>query len=522
MANEETPSEGLTSSLFDRIKEFFTGMWESLLSLDYTAFIPFGHGLGESISEAVEARFATHMAEALVKQVDRLEIPTEFKNTLAEVVKDGDFDSVLLGYLMVFNYYASYIGGHAGIAGELASHRWRNEYRPTLPDVGSLIIALYRDPTKQAEVKDMLHKHGYTDDRINTLFAASKSVLAPDELKFLFLRGEIDEGTLNTGFKKYGFSDSEIIHLKKLFYPIPSYPDLIRMAVREAFYPDYVEEYGLLAELPSEYMEWTAKQGLSETWAKHYWASHWELPSLLRGYEMLHRGVIDEEQLNDLFMAQDVMPWWRDKLRAISYNPLTRVDVRRVYKMGIIDRDQVKRTYLDLGYDEEKAEWLTLFTEMQNTEQDRDLTKAEVLTAYVKNIIGYEETKGMLIDLGYNEEEVNILISTREYQWYKEEKTRELARIKKYYLAGAYSLSQTINELGRIDLVGSEQDSIIKLWDSEKLSKLRYPTKKDLDALFTGEIIAEGEYLIELEHLGYAKKYRNWYLALIKKQMEGE
>ncbi|GAI69295.1 unnamed protein product, partial [marine sediment metagenome] len=92
--------------------------------------------------------------------------------------------------------------------------------------------------------------------------------------------------------------------------------------------------------------------------------------SILQGFEMLHRDVITPEQLNSLFMATDIMPWWREKLQAISYSPLTRVDVRRVFKMGIIDREQVYRTYLDLGYNEEKAEWLTSFTEMQNTEQD--------------------------------------------------------------------------------------------------------------------------------------------------------
>ena len=521
MSPEETPSEMLSGSLFDRIKSFFQTMWETVFSLDYTTFIPFGHGLGEAISEKVEERFASHMAAALVKQVERLSIPTEFKATLAEVVKDGDFDSVLLGYFLVFNYYTSYIGGHASIAGELASHRWRNEYRPSLPDVASLIVTMYRDPTKTAQVKDSLHKHGFSDDNIDALFAASKSVLALGELKDLYLRGEIDETALNAGYKSYGFSDAEIANLKKLFYPIPSYPDLIHMAVRETFYPDYVQEYGLLQELPSEFMEWAKKQGLSEEWSKHYWAAHWELPSLLRGYEMLHRGVITENDLDKLFMAQDIMPFWRDKLRAISYNPLTRVDVRRVYKMGIIDRTQVKRTYLDLGYDEEKAEWLTKFTEMQNTEQDRDLSKAEILNAYAKQIIGYSECQAWLIDLGYNESEVDILISMKEYQEIKDTKARELKRIHKYYMAGAYTLNQTVMELGKLDLVGSEQDSIIRLWDSEKLSKLRMPTKKELDSLYTVGIITQKQYREELKKMGYVLKYIEWFETQME-QKKGE
>lgn len=514
MANDETPSEGLTGSLFDRIKDFFKASWESILSLEYTSFIPFGTGLGIALSDKVEERVVTHMNAALIKQVAVLDLPDAIKNTITAMVTDQDVGSLLLAYFTLFSYYTSYLSGHAEIAGELSSHEWKNQYRPTLPDVASLIVTMYRDPAKTTAVRESLHKHGYSDANIDALFAASKSVLSLGELKNLFLRGDIDEPTLNAGYKSYGFSDTEIAALKKLFYPIPGYPDLIRMAVREAFYPDYVQEYGLLEELPGEFIEWAKKQGLSEEWSKYYWASHWELPSLLRGYEMLHRGVIEENDLDKLFMATDIMPWWRDKLRAISYNPLTRVDVRRVYKMGIIDREQVKRTYLDLGYNEEKAEWLTKFTEMQNTEQDRDLSKAEILGAYGKQIIGYEDCKTWLADLGYSNEEIGILISVKDYQIVKENKARELKRINKYYMAGAYTANQAIIELGKLDLVGAEQDSILKLWESEKLAKLRMPSKKDIDTFFSNQIITETQYIEELKKMGYSQKYIKWYLDL--------
>jgi len=289
------------------------------------------------------------------------------------------------------------------------------------------------------------------------------------------------------------------------------------MAVREAFYPDYIEEYGLMQELPGEFVEFAGKQGLSEEWAKRFWASHWELPSIMQGFEMLHRNVIAAGDLDKLFMAVDIMPWWRDKLQAISYNPLTRVDVRRVFKMGIITRDEVKRTYLDLGYNEEKAEWLTKFTEMQNTEADRDLTKAEILSSYSKMIIGQAECNNMLLDLGYSQDEVDILISMKEYTTLKEIKEREEKRIRKFYLAGAYTMNQAITALGKLDLVGAEQDSIIKLWDSEKLAKLKSPTKKELDTFFSNGIITETIYIEEMKNKGYTDKYIGWYLELIAK-----
>jgi len=522
MADDETPSEGLTGSLFERIRGFFTSMWTTFWETSPDVLNPFFSAGGGMLADQFGKKGVEYLTDSLAKSIERLNLPNEVKATILNVIKDDDLGSLLLGYFITLNYFISYVGGHADVASEQAAHEWRRQYRPTLPDVNALILSLYRDPARYDEVRDMLRQHGYSDPNIDTLFKASKTIPSPDEFKALFLRGEIDEATLNAGYKKYGFNDEEIAQLKVLFYPIPAYPDLIRMAVREAFYPDYIEEYGLLQELPGEFVNYAQKQGLSEEWAKRFWASHWELPSIMQGFEMLHRNVIEPGDLDKLFMAVDIMPWWRDKLQAISYNPLTRVDVRRVFKMGIIDRDQVKRTYLDLGYNEEKAEWLTKFTEMQNTEADRDLTKAEILSSYSKAIIGQSECNNMLLDLGYSQDEVNILISMKEYTTVKDIKDREEKRIRKFYLAGAYTANQAITELGKLDLVGAEQDSLIKLWDSEKLAKLKSPTKKELDTLFSNEIITQGIYVEEMKHLGYTDKYIGWYLTLIEKTSEGE
>lgn len=511
MFNDETPSEQLSGSLFDRIKDFFLSMWTTILETDPQLWGAFWNPLAIAVSDTMRDKTADIIKDKWTALLAAMGLPKDMTDRLNAIMATDTLSGLTAGIIMAISYGIGEVMSHQDIANMKATQKWMNTYRPVLPDAASLIVAMYRDPTKTAAVREMLNKHGYSDASIDTIFAASKSIPALGELKDLFLRGEIDEPTLNAGYKKYGFTDGEVEHLKKLFYPIPGYPDLIRMAVREAFYPDYVEQYGLLDELPGEFVEWAKKQGLSEEWSKYYWASHWELPSLLRGYEMLHRGVIEENDLDKLFMAQDIMPWWRDKLRAISYNPLTRVDVRRVYKMGIIDREQVKRTYLDLGYNDEKAEWLTKFTEMQNTEQDRDLSKAEILSAYSKMIISQSECQAWLGDLGYNPEEVNILISMKDYQVIKENKERELARIHKYYMAGAYTANQAITELGKLDLVGAEQDSLLRLWDSERLAKLRMPTKKELDSLYSTKIITQAQYREELKKMGYVDKYIEWF-----------
>jgi len=110
----------------------------------------------------------------------------------------------------------------------------------------------------------------------------------------------------------------------------------------------------------------------------------------------------------------------------------------------------------------------------------------------------------------------------KDYQEYKDNKSRELKRIQKFFLAGAYTANQAINELGRLDMSGAEQDTTMALWDSEKLAKLASPSKKDLDSLFKANIISDAQYREEMGHLGFVNKYIEWFLTAVKQgEQEG-
>lgn len=146
---------------------------------------------------------------------------------------------------------------------------------------------------------------------------------------------------------------------------IPSANDLIQFAVKDAFDPDAVSRFQLNEQFPEEILEWTRKKGLSEEWTKKYWAAHWRLPSVEQVFEMLWRSPetgITPEDVDRFLKVDDISPFWRDKLKAITYKVFTRVDVRRMYKVGILDYAGVVRAYLDMGYDQKRAEALADFT----------------------------------------------------------------------------------------------------------------------------------------------------------------
>jgi len=185
------------------------------------------------------------------------------------------------------------------------------------------------------------------------------------ELFDLLNRGIITEDDVRQGLKESRVKNKYIDNLMKLRFIIPPLSDIVRMAVRDAWRDDVAGKYGYDQDYPQEFAANAQKLGLDPDWAKRYWRAHWELPSVNEVFEMLHRSSetgVTSADVEEYLRINDYPSYWRDKLLKISYEVFTRVDVRRMYKLGVLDRDGVKRAYLDLGYDETRAEKLTDFT----------------------------------------------------------------------------------------------------------------------------------------------------------------
>ena len=268
----------------------------------------------------------------------------------------------------------------------------------------------YVDPFFEVELQDQRGKVG-------------RELLTPGVVQDALNRGFIDPAQADFYLEKAGYGDPAKHALLELRNIIPGPTDLVRMAVREVFTPQLRRELTLDAEFPAPFADWAAKLGISEEWAGNYWAAHWDLPSPSQGYEMLHRGLINDQQLADLLKALDYAPVWRDRLQAISYNPITRVDLRRLFKMGIITEAQVKDGYRALGYNDERAGWLTEFTkryygpdEGGELKEFADLAQSTIRLGYRRHVLSREEALDKLVEAGYSEDVADFLLTLDDVQ----------------------------------------------------------------------------------------------------------
>lgn len=426
-------------------------------------------------------------------------------------------------YLTIFGALAGVIS-ILGIS-QAASQVMVQEFALTSPyallQPGDAVRAKHFGLLDQSATEMILRRNGHSEGDARTLIDIGEQIPPAGEVINWWLRGLIDDAGLSQSLTSEGWSSTSIAHIKKAAFFIPPVQDLITMAVREVFTPAIAEKFGQFQSFPEGFGEQAAKQGISKEWAQNYWAAHWALPSLQMGYEMLHRRVITLEELNVLLRAQDVMPYWRDKLTQISFNPLTRVDVRRMHKLDVLNRQQVHDAYLDIGYDDSNAELLTQFTEQLNKPTGSDnpdlitqLSRNTTVSFYTDGVLTRDVALGLLIDAGNSETGANLYLDVADMDVERQTRQDETTLILEQAKAGILTFDQAQDQFAQAGLGSGELSLAVAKLTREETRRTKLPTKGDLDKFVKHRIIGKDEYISEMQRLGYSAMWSQRFLQL--------
>ena len=349
--------------------------------------------------------------------------------------------------------------------------------------------------------------------------------LDTSEAVSLYLRGEITEQELDNYLRWNGLAYDDIDRFKKLIWYIPSVEDLIRLAVREAFDQQAIEKFQLLLDFPSEILPYTRAQGLSDEWTKRYWVAHWQLPSITEGFAMFTRttperldpdadviraphgsvryNVIGRKTLHLLLKTQDISPFWRDKLEQLAYTPLTRVDVRRAYDLGIVDEDEIYFTYRDLGYNDRNARILTAFTVVDTVSEERNKLRTELIEAYELGYISKEKLIEALKKLKFTQVTIDILVNYADYRKTNKFVKEYIESIKYDYIHGKLTDTEAHDLLVRYGVLEEDVNRYLRIWQWEKKKYAKTLTKEDIKQLLQKGIITVQQAIDKLVHIGY-------------------
>ena len=316
---------------------------------------------------------------------------------------------------------------------------------------------------------------------------------------------------------------------------MPGVQDVVRFLVREVFSPELRVQLELDTDFPEESIPEFESAGVRGDTAKDYWAAHWQLPSTQLAFTMLHRGEITEDQLDLILRANDVLPLFREPIKAVAYSPLTRVDVRRMHAIGLItSKEELIKRYKDLGFSDQptednpisNAEMMANFTVEYNDRGDdqslevRDLTRTQITSFLEKGLYTPDQAIAELEEIGYSPEDANTIARLTAVKVLDRKRDEEVKVIKARYDNATITLAEATAELDALDLTPIERDLITTQLERERQSKVRQPTFAQLTKFAKETLITTDDYFSELRELGYSDKWATLFVALIDRGAE--
>ena len=359
-------------------------------------------------------------------------------------------------------------------------------------------------------------RNGLEDSDIELMFAAQYPLIDPNTLREIYFRNNKSEDWAAQQLFQHGLTPARIKEMMSVWPVIPSVQDIVYLMGREAFEPDKISRFGLAADQPEQLEEFMRMKGLSAEWAQKYWIAHWQNPALNNVFEMFHRDQIDEEQMDEYFKLVEIPPFWRDRLKNVAYNVLTRVDVRRIHKMGVIDDEGLIKSYMHQGYSRENAEIMAEFTIEYNESDQRSLTKADIEKAYEDRDLDFFEAMVALIEVGYREEAAAFYLSRVDLEMERAVRLEHIDLIKDKYLSNLITEAGARNELLSAGVVSKRINELTDRWKVTRIKNAKLPSKTDVDKMLKHGTISEGEYRNQMLILGYKEEYIEWFYKLAK------
>jgi len=356
------------------------------------------------------------------------------------------------------------------------------------------------------------------------------------DLRDAYLRGLITPTFHDDQLSRFGFSTGWVNAIRDLYFEIPTPSDLVRMAVREAFTPAVVERFRTHEDFPPDFEKWAHQIGISRDWALAHWAAHWDLPSATQGFDMFHRAldspapgtdslpftvggenffhIIDAGTLDLLLRTLDVMPYWRDRMTAIAFRPISRIDIRRMFASGAADRRDVLRTYLSLGYLPADATALTDWVTREAAGVSKDLSREVIIKAYREGRLTHDQATDELLELGYADDQVDLLLDLADVE--VEDQLAKLAEdvFEQDFKAGIISESDVRAALAFIGVPARRIELLVRLWARQMAVRPAKLTTAQVQRLYREGIIGRPQAEFLLANLAYNPTAIGWLLEL--------
>lgn len=235
------------------------------------------------------------------------------------------------------------------------------------------------------------------------------------------------------------------------------------------------------------------------------------VPNPLRARTWLESLVTDGYHVSEGLGQSDYPPFWRQRLLAISYKVLTRVDVRRAYESGELNEARTLAAFQDQGYSPGDSTVLFGFYRKAAVQLH---SRKPVCNQWIKTGYDVNLLKESLISQGMREDmwdEVSkILIIRRNISVQQQ----CLAYIEGRFLKGMIDETSAVNEILNLPIDAEQAGSIMREWKCRQKAKPKTETAAEVCNEFRSGLITGKQAQGLLRALGYTAPQARRILSL--------
>jgi hypothetical protein len=195
--------------------------------------------------------------------------------------------------------------------------------------------------------------------------------------------------------------------------------------------------------------------------------------------------------------------------------------LKSAYVKALRTRDDTIILLRQAGWDGEALDqlletWdlLRAVTELQPHQvATRDLTKAEIVTAYAERVISPETASTQLVALGYDQNETDILLTTADLKARKAELDQSIENIHLNYLRGAVDPGSASVQLDNLGVNVTRKTNLLLKWERERAKVVPDFTVAQLEGMVKTKTMPEDVAQQYLADQGYTSEQQTYLLS---------
>lgn len=404
----------------------------------------------------------------------------------------------------------------------------------TLMPGGDAVTALYRGNLSGADFKTRMSKLGFSAATQEAMIKNFEVRLAAADLFDAEHRSiQMPASVASAEQELYagGMTAERVALLRQLSLRVPQLADLFTFASWGAEDPAAVAAGGLDQDKPDDYYARALAAGYDKSTADLYWSSHWTPPPVFILHTLFQTGQLSEDDLAYFLKVAQHPPGFIPKIIKAFYKQISESQIVNLLQNNIIAESDVDGLLKNNGYSpdaiplihqdimvkaalpssEEKAALA------QQKAQFKSLTVGSVMSAYEDGIITVDEVTKYLTDLQIAPDIITFQIELADFKVKKASMSENITAIGDEFMLGIIDQPTALSQLSQLGVSPVKQENLLVKWQKLVPTKVKQPSKADLDLFLKNGLIDLVSYQSRMAALGYAAGDVLLYIALINK-----